>query len=158
MRNSLCLAITFAILATACQKENTKQTLQITKTTNDSDITPLSIPDVGSSGQGNFDPNYCEGCGNSAVEDYGCYQLENGTLDCGPANGGLEGPICPSANINNALESAEIEYKVSDVIPYMIRDSFLINFPKGQQYITYAYLIGQTMRDYNAIYYTYQLN
>jgi len=86
------------------------------------------------------EPNYCSGCGNSVLKADAC---NDGVC--------MEDPICPRDEGENLAEAHGIVFDLDPNEAYDIRDNFLINSLKGQDYISHYYELGGYLFDNSLI-------
>ncbi|MBR9847414.1 MAG: hypothetical protein GYB35_15495 [Algicola sp.] len=88
------------------------------------------------------EPNYCKGCGNSQIAEDKCIDGVCMEESLG---------ICPEDETEAVADAANVTYDLSEPLAYEIRDSFMINSNKGQEYITYFYEVGSYIYNNNLI-------
>lgn len=83
--------------------------------------------------------NFCKGCGVSNIAADGCHGA-----DC-------REDICEMARVEDIASDANVPFDLSFNEAHEIRDSFLINSLKGQDYISHFYEFGGFLVDNNLI-------
>ncbi len=147
MKNNLKITFIICFLLFGCKRDEAKSshTSQANHPVTYGD--GAGIPPVGGGGGGGgggTDPNYCEGCGSSTVETDCCSAEVGGGETCADC-------VCGSIMINDMATYYHAGDQIDLTVAYMMRDSFLINFLKGQQYISYYGYISQVMINNSSI-------
>jgi hypothetical protein len=133
------ITIASIVLTISCQKETIKE--KFISSNNQSTSAPLP-------------GNYCKGCGEADNPLFGCV-LSGLDMETGgwlwlctmrnPTDGS-----CPVVHINDYANLFSIDDSITYSDSYNLRDS-MSTYNKTQDYITYAYVMGYVMTEFNTV-------
>lgn len=150
MKKLILIIISGIMILTSCQKEQVVKG----KIAETHPSTATALPPK--PGNQQIERNYCEGCGQSPTFLLTCifshWDLDDGhmVLYCG--TGGSDGH---GDCVTDILNDSAVAHQYNDLLDmeqgYKVRDSLLIYYLKGQQYITYYYYISAVVEQHNTI-------